>query len=442
VAWGCHSEANTDSTASTRRRGRRVDVEHRSVQAGERRVGEVLDRRRRADRQPVPGSDPPAQVDHRRACGSGRGGPRRTPGRSRRRRTRAGRQPAMSAAGPGWAATPGRLGRDHAGLGNANSPADQPVERGTLAAERRRIGARAVEHDGERCRRGGSRVGVRFGVDRGERSLPPDPRWSGWSVSANPSRYALIARSATASIGSPPSAAWSRSQATRSRRIGTAGRRPDSRARRSSCSANAIANTARKSHSRLTMPSITPTASTNELMSRTARLSVVGAMARASPPRCDSTSRDAVVVGLQAIRAGTRRASCSRRSGPAVHPAGVRRHTGRPRRRGEARSRRNRLGCQDRGDHRPQRIGAFGDLVAQGNEIQLTDRAFRRELLSWIRFNPATALRSGDGLAGRCTGNPSLPTWLGKLLAPVVIRARPRSSATPSTSAARQESPW
>jgi hypothetical protein len=68
-------------------------------------------------------------------------------------------------------------------------------------------------------------------------------------------------------------------------------------------------------------------------------------------------------------------------------------------------------------------VGAFGDLVAQGNGIQLTDRRFRRELLSWIRFNPAAALRSGDGLAGRCTGNPSLPTWLGKLLSPVVIRA-------------------
>jgi hypothetical protein len=86
-------------------------------------------------------------------------------------------------------------------------------------------------------------------------------------------------------------------------------------------------------------------------------------------------------------------------------------------------------------------IGAVGDLVALGNEIQLTDQAFRRELLSWIRFNPTTALRSGDGLAGRCTGNPPLPTWLGKLLAPVVIRARPKPSATPSTSGVQQESP-
>lgn len=69
-------------------------------------------------------------------------------------------------------------------------------------------------------------------------------------------------------------------------------------------------------------------------------------------------------------------------------------------------------------------ITQVGDLVAEGNRSQLTDGAFRAELLSWIRFNPTAALRSGDGLAGRCTRNPSLPTWLGKLLAPVVIRAR------------------
>jgi hypothetical protein len=69
-------------------------------------------------------------------------------------------------------------------------------------------------------------------------------------------------------------------------------------------------------------------------------------------------------------------------------------------------------------------IDSIADLVAEGNQIQLTDRAFRNELISWIRFNPAAALRSGDGLAGRCVGNPSLPTWLGRLLAPVVIRAR------------------
>ena len=76
----------------------------------------------------------------------------------------------------------------------------------------------------------------------------------------------------------------------------------------------------------------------------------------------------------------------------------------------------------------PAHLASIGDLVAQGDIVQLTDRGFRRELLSWIRFNPTTAMQTGDGLAGRCSGNPSLPTWLGRLLAPLVIRARPQAA--------------
>jgi nitroreductase len=75
----------------------------------------------------------------------------------------------------------------------------------------------------------------------------------------------------------------------------------------------------------------------------------------------------------------------------------------------------------------PEMIAQIGEFVAAGDTAQLTDREFRRELRSWIRFNPTTALRTGDGLAGRCAGSPSLPTWLGRLLAPLVIRARPRA---------------
>jgi hypothetical protein len=73
-------------------------------------------------------------------------------------------------------------------------------------------------------------------------------------------------------------------------------------------------------------------------------------------------------------------------------------------------------------------LTAMAEVVADGNVVQLRDGDFRRELLSWIRFNPTAALRSGDGLAGRCTGNPSLPTWLGRLLAPAVIRPNAQAS--------------
>lgn len=66
-------------------------------------------------------------------------------------------------------------------------------------------------------------------------------------------------------------------------------------------------------------------------------------------------------------------------------------------------------------------VAAVSALVERGNLDQLADDAFREELLSWIRFNPRAAVESGDGLAGRVTGRPSLPTRLGRLVAPLVL---------------------
>jgi hypothetical protein len=63
------------------------------------------------------------------------------------------------------------------------------------------------------------------------------------------------------------------------------------------------------------------------------------------------------------------------------------------------------------------------DLVERGNQAQLTDRRFRRELVRWIRFDPGSAVRTGDGLAGRVNRQPPLPTTVGRLLAGVLIRA-------------------
>jgi len=38
-----------------------------------------------------------------------------------------------------------------------------------------------------------------------------------------------------------------------------------------------------------------------------------------------------------------------------------------------------------------------------------------KELKTWIRFNGADAIRTGDGLYSVASGNPNVPTWLGKL---------------------------
>ncbi len=60
-------------------------------------------------------------------------------------------------------------------------------------------------------------------------------------------------------------------------------------------------------------------------------------------------------------------------------------------------------------------VDRIRDLVVTGNSAQMADGAFIRELKSWLRFNPRTALETGDGLYSAASGNPALPDWLGPL---------------------------
>jgi len=60
-------------------------------------------------------------------------------------------------------------------------------------------------------------------------------------------------------------------------------------------------------------------------------------------------------------------------------------------------------------------IGKVRDLVVAGNDAQMADPVFMAELKHWLRFNPRSAMASGDGLFSAASGNPSLPTSLGRL---------------------------
>lgn len=53
--------------------------------------------------------------------------------------------------------------------------------------------------------------------------------------------------------------------------------------------------------------------------------------------------------------------------------------------------------------------------VNEGNLRQFADRAFMDELISWLRFNKKEAMASLDGLYSRCSGNPAVPRWLGRM---------------------------
>lgn len=58
------------------------------------------------------------------------------------------------------------------------------------------------------------------------------------------------------------------------------------------------------------------------------------------------------------------------------------------------------------------KIDQIRDLVVSANTAQMADAAFVKELKSWIRFNPRSALKAGDGLFSATNGNPALPDWL------------------------------
>jgi nitroreductase len=63
---------------------------------------------------------------------------------------------------------------------------------------------------------------------------------------------------------------------------------------------------------------------------------------------------------------------------------------------------------------KPQ-INKIRDLVISGNTSQMADPKFVKELKEWIRFNPSSAMKTGDGLFSAASGNPMLPDWLGEV---------------------------
>lgn len=67
------------------------------------------------------------------------------------------------------------------------------------------------------------------------------------------------------------------------------------------------------------------------------------------------------------------------------------------------------------------RIETLLECVLAGNTAQMNDRDFVRELRSWLRFSPAQALATRDGLFGASSGNPTLPGWLAEFVFPFVF---------------------
>ncbi len=70
------------------------------------------------------------------------------------------------------------------------------------------------------------------------------------------------------------------------------------------------------------------------------------------------------------------------------------------------------------------KIKTLTEFVTEGNLKQYDDEKFLNELINWIRFNDAEAIKTMDGLPSRCSGNPSVPRWLGKLFLSLTVSGK------------------
>jgi hypothetical protein len=66
-------------------------------------------------------------------------------------------------------------------------------------------------------------------------------------------------------------------------------------------------------------------------------------------------------------------------------------------------------------------IDSILELSTQGSGAQLRDPQFIDELTSWLRFSERDAVEARDGLFARCSGNPTMPGWIGRRLLPFVM---------------------
>ena len=64
----------------------------------------------------------------------------------------------------------------------------------------------------------------------------------------------------------------------------------------------------------------------------------------------------------------------------------------------------------------PAGIEQVLELILAANAAQVSDPAFAAELKSWLRFNASAAIQTGDGLYSVSSGNPTLPTFLGRFM--------------------------
>ncbi len=64
------------------------------------------------------------------------------------------------------------------------------------------------------------------------------------------------------------------------------------------------------------------------------------------------------------------------------------------------------------------------DFVLQGNLLQMNDKAFKEELLSWIRFNKKHSESTNDGISYAVMGAPNLPKPITEFFVKLALNAK------------------
>jgi len=64
----------------------------------------------------------------------------------------------------------------------------------------------------------------------------------------------------------------------------------------------------------------------------------------------------------------------------------------------------------------------LSEYIYRGNAIQMQDKAFKKELLSWIRFNKKHIRKTKDGLTHEVMGTPATPSFLGRMIVSMFLK--------------------
>ena len=66
----------------------------------------------------------------------------------------------------------------------------------------------------------------------------------------------------------------------------------------------------------------------------------------------------------------------------------------------------------------------LADTIRRGNDVQMSDPAFKHELLSWIRYNRKHSEAHNDGISNAVLGAPNLPRWLAEIIVKSMMNSK------------------